>query len=119
MTIRSITTWNMPSGEQITADDDDMTGIVSYYKHNPHVAIEERDFFLQVQECRELLRKQEMGRRLTPDELDLIQETREILGEVEPPKPEPKKRRKTKAEKQAEQQLAEASDQDLISRGIK
>ena len=44
MSIRSITTWNMPSGEQITADDDDMTGIVSYYKHNPHIAIEERDF---------------------------------------------------------------------------
>ena len=89
----------MPDGEQVTAYDDEFVGVVSITGHNPHIAIEERDFFLQVQECQELLQREAKGIALKPEELELIQVTREMLGEVEPPPPEPKKKYKARPSK--------------------
>ena len=118
--VRTITNYNLPSGEKVVAYDDEMMGYINWLNHNPHIAKEQQEFGEQVKEAKRLLDLQARGATLDAEQLQFIQDVRIALGEAEPPKPKPKRKpRKTKAQKEAEAKLAEASQKDLKDRGIK
>ena len=62
--IRTVSTYSMPDGSVVEADNSELMSLKSYYAHNPHIAQKEWDEAAKQKQADELFQKHLAGEEL-------------------------------------------------------